>query len=183
MIQIGDIVAVLDEAITGRVEGVEGNQVLLRDQDGFPMRFLLQEVVKVANQDTLYAASTGKIKEIIKQKEQPQKRKPSALKIKRSKEQPPMEVDLHIHKLVKSIKGMSNYDMMTLQLETAERQLDFARRKRISKIVFIHGVGQGVLKAELEYLFRRQDGIKFYDADYKKYGLGALEVYIFQKKR
>ena len=35
---------------------------------------------------------------------------------------------------------------------------------------------------ELEYLFGRYDNIKYYDADYKKYGLGATEVYIFQNK-
>ena len=47
-------------------------------------------------------------------------------------------------------------------------------------IVFIHGVGEGVLKEELGYLFRKYDNVKFYDADYQKYGLGATEVYIFQ---
>ena len=46
--------------------------------------------------------------------------------------------------------------------------------------VFIHGVGEGVLKLELEYLFSRYDNVKFYDADYQKYGLGATEVYIYQ---
>ena len=75
---------------------------------------------------------------------------------------------------------MTNYDMLTLQLDTAKRQLEFAMRKRIQKIVFIHGVGEGVLKMELETLFRRYDNIKYYDADLQKYGYGATEVYIFQ---
>ena len=91
-----------------------------------------------------------------------------------------MEVDLHIHQLTNSTKHMSNHDMLTLQLDTAKRQLDFAIRKRIQKVVFIHGVGEGVLKLELEYLFSRYDNVKFYDADYQKYGLGATEVYIYQ---
>ena len=91
-----------------------------------------------------------------------------------------MEVDLHIHQLVKSSKGMSNYDILNIQLETAKRQLDFAIRKRIQKVVFIHGVGEGILKEELHYLFKRYDNVKFYDADYQKYGLGATEVYIYQ---
>jgi len=91
-----------------------------------------------------------------------------------------MEVDLHIHHLTKSNKGMSNYDMLNIQIETAKRQLEFAMRKRIQKVVFIHGVGEGVLKEELKYLFGRYDNVKYYDADYQKYGLGATEVYIFQ---
>jgi dsDNA-specific endonuclease/ATPase MutS2 len=75
---------------------------------------------------------------------------------------------------------MDNSEMLNLQLETAKRQLDFAISKRIQKVVFIHGVGAGVLKEELHYLFRRYDNVKYYDADYQKYGLGATEVYVFQ---
>jgi CTP:phosphocholine cytidylyltransferase-like protein len=74
---------------------------------------------------------------------------------------------------------MSNHEMLNLQMDTAKRQLEFAIRKRIQKVVFIHGVGEGTLKAELEYLFGRYD-VKYYDADYQKYGLGATEVYIYQ---
>ena len=91
-----------------------------------------------------------------------------------------MEVDLQIGQLVKSTRGMNNFDMLNLQLDAAKRQLEFAMRNRIQKVVFIHGVGDGVLKEELNYLFKRYDNLKFYDAEYKKYGLGATEVYIFQ---
>ena len=91
-----------------------------------------------------------------------------------------MEVDLHINQLVRSTKGMSKHDMLTLQLDTAKRRLEFAINKRIQKVVFIHGVGEGVLKTELEYLFGRYNNVKFYDANYQKYGLGATEVYIYQ---
>jgi len=102
---------------------------------------------------------------------------------RKEKSIPPMEVDLHIHKLVKNQKGMSNYDMLTIQIDTAKRQLDFAINKRIPRVVFIHGVGQGVLRAELEYLFRQYDTIRYQDGDYKKYGVGALEVYFLQNPK
>jgi dsDNA-specific endonuclease/ATPase MutS2 len=75
---------------------------------------------------------------------------------------------------------MTNFEMLNLQLDTAKRQLDFALRKRIQKVVFIHGVGEGILKEELYYLFKRYENAKFYDADYQKYGMGATEVYFFQ---
>jgi len=75
---------------------------------------------------------------------------------------------------------MSNHEMLNLQIDTAKRQLEFAIRKRIQKIVFIHGVGEGILKEELKYLFGRYENVKCYDADYQKYGLGATEVYIYQ---
>ena len=87
---------------------------------------------------------------------------------------------MHIHHLTNSTKGMSNHEMLTLQLDTAKRQLEFAIRKRMQKVVFIHGVGEGVLKLELEYLFGRYNNVKYYEANYQKYGLGATEVYIYQ---
>ncbi|MEX0289869.1 MAG: Smr/MutS family protein [Flavobacteriaceae bacterium] len=111
-------------------------------------------------------------------KETPKKK----VKVVKPKERnaPKMEVDLHIHHLVPSTRNMSNFDMLNTQLETAKRQLDFAIRKRIQKVVFIHGVGEGVLKEELHYLFKKYDNLSYYDADYQKYGLGATEVYIYQ---
>ena len=81
--------------------------------------------------------------------------------------------------MVKSTNRLDNYDILTIQLETAKRKLEYAIQKRISKIIFIHGVGEGVLKSELEYLFKKYP-VKYYDASYQKYGLGATEVYIFQ---
>lgn len=48
------------------------------------------------------------------------------------------------------------------------------------KLVFIHGVGEGVLKSELEFLLSKYDGITFKEASYQKYGVGATEVYIKQ---
>ena len=38
-------------------------------------------------------------------------------------------------------------------------------------------------KMELETLFSRYDNVKFYEADYKKYGFGATEVYIMQNPK
>ena len=77
---------------------------------------------------------------------------------------PPMEVDLHIHHLTSSERGMNAHDKLNLQLDTARHKLEFAIRKRIQRIVFIHGVGEGVLRAELEYLFSRYENLKYYDS-------------------
>lgn len=47
---------------------------------------------------------------------------------------------------------------------------------------FVFDVTSIVLKAELDFLLGRYENIKFQDADYQKYGLGATEVYFIQKK-
>jgi dsDNA-specific endonuclease/ATPase MutS2 len=175
-IAIGDKVEVLDEAISGRVESIEGDVVTLMTSEGFPLKYQLKELVKV---ERGIKVSNFEVVQVKKEKEQPKKRKTSSIKPKERKA-PKMEVDLHIHQLVKSSKGLSNFDILNLQLETAKRQLDFAIKKRIQKVVFIHGVGEGILKEELYYLFKKYDNLKYYDAEYQKYGLGATEVYIFQ---
>ena len=89
-----------------------------------------------------------------------------------------MEVDLHINQLVESTRNMDNFDMLNLQLDTAKHKVEYAIKKRISKIVFIHGVGEGVLKSELLRLLDRYP-VKYYDASYQQYGSGATEVYVF----
>src|SRR5690606_22521849 len=91
-----------------------------------------------------------------------------------------LEVDLHIEKLVKSFKHLSNFDILNIQMDTARGQLEFAIKNRIPKMVFIHGMGEGVLKSELEFLLGRYSEISFQDANYRKYGLGATEVYLKQ---
>ncbi|MBQ4804494.1 Smr/MutS family protein [Aquimarina sp. MMG015] len=182
MIKVGDVVSVLDEPISGKVISVEGNNVTIESNDGFDMMFSVNELVKEES-DNLIVPSYEEVQKNLQQKEIFKKK--SKKKILKPKERsvPSMEVDLHIHKLVKSTKGLSNHDMVTLQLDTAKRQLDFAINKRIPNVVFIHGVGQGVLKEELQYLFGRYDNIRISDADYKKYGLGAMEIYIIQNPR
>ncbi|UNY97520.1 DNA mismatch repair protein MutS [Zhouia spongiae] len=173
---VGDKVEVIDDAIKGTVLFVQGNKVTIETEEGFEMNVDTDELIKIAP-DT-YTVSNIEAYRAISEKELPKKRKPKT--VKREKQQPPMEVDLHIHQLISSTKGLTNHDMLTLQVETAKRQLNYAIGKRIQRVVFIHGVGEGVLRTELEYVFGRYDNITFYDADYQKYGLGATEVYIRQ---
>jgi len=181
--KVGDLVSVLDADITGEVEFVANNRISILTEDGFSFEFEKQELVKLENitafkQDIFKNTSSNTA---IKNKEE--KKKKLVVKKPKDRYEPTLEVDLHIHHLTNSTNGMTNHDMLTLQLDTAKRQLEFAIKKRMQKIVFIHGVGEGILKLELEYLFGRYSNIKFYDANYQKYGLGATEVYIFQNTK
>lgn len=178
--EIGDKVAVLDDDISGVVIKVQNDQISVETTDSFVMTFFVNELVKINNSNDLSSFfSTQSLGSVLKDKEEPKKR--SFIKEKRSrKDEFVLEIDLHIEKLVPSKRGMNNYDILTLQMETAKRQLDFAIKNRMPKVVFIHGVGEGVLKAELDFMLGRYDNISFQDANYQKYGLGATEVYIKQ---
>lgn len=179
----GDRVSVLDEAIEGEVMALRGSVVAIVTTDGFTMEFDKSDLVKIGSMKALRTVDNYTLSKVIKEKEAKGKPGKSKKISKKERTAPAMEVDLHIHQLTNSTKGMDNYDMLTLQIDTAKRQLDFAISKRIQRVVFIHGVGEGVLRTELEFLFKRYDNIKFYDADYQKYGRGATEVYIFQNPK
>jgi len=89
-----------------------------------------------------------------------------------------MEVDLHLHELIDNTAGLSNKDMLEIQMRTFREKLEEAiSSNRVKKIVFIHGLGNGVLKQEL----RRELSTKYkkyphQDASFQEYGYGATMV-------
>ncbi|HZW63470.1 MAG TPA: Smr/MutS family protein [Flavobacteriaceae bacterium] len=174
--KIGTKVSVIDDDLAGIVHEITGNRVVIKTPDEFLLSFHKNELVVIPDADLV--SETKLPVEHLLEKQQPKRKK--TLQKRKKKELPAMEVDLHIHQLVNSSAGMTNHEMLTLQLDTAKRQLDFAIKKRIPRVVFIHGVGEGTLKLELQYLFGRYDNVNYYDANYQKYGLGATEVRIFQ---
>lgn len=183
MFNKGDKVSVLDEAVNGVVLSVKDQQITIETEDGFTMNFSAKELIKLGDSNNLMDSIRRiNVDEISKEKEIPKPR--SFVKERKDKnEVAAPEFDLHIEKLVPNKRGMSNYDILTLQSETAKRHIEFAIRNRIPKIVFIHGVGEGILKAELDFLLGRYDNIDFQDANYQKYGLGATEVYFKQNTK
>ena len=180
MFQVGDKVSVLDDAIDGVVVKVNGDTITIETTDGFPLSFKTNELIKIGNADAMTLNFNKN--EVIKAKEIP---KPNYInKEKKSKKEVPVpEFDLHIEKLVKNYKSMSNYDILTLQSETAKKHIEFSIRNRIPKIVLIHGVGEGILKSELDFMLGRYENVTFQDANYQKYGLGATEVYFKQNTK
>ena len=88
------------------------------------------------------------------------------------------EVDLHIEELIENTNGLSNFEMLNIQLERFEKELDDALEKNMKKIVFIHGVGNGRLRQEIASVLKKTKGVSFQDASYKEYGYGATQVNI-----
>jgi len=182
MFSKGDKVAVLDDDFNGVVLSVKNNEITIETEDGFVMTYFVNQLIKINETNALENSIKSFNSNLVKaEKEIPKPR--SFTKEKKIKgEIPPPEFDLHIEKLVKNFRMMNNFDILNMQMETAKRHLDFAIRNRIPKIVFIHGVGEGVLKSELDFLLGRYDQISFRDANYQKYGLGATEVFFRQSK-
>ena len=177
MLNKGDKVSVLDEAINGVVVSVKDKEVTIETADGFTMTYFVNELLKINNSSNLMdSIQRINVDEVVKQKEIPKPR--SFVKEPKEKREIPVpEFDLHIEKLVPNKRGMSNYDILTLQTDTAKRHIEFAIRNRIPKIVFIHGVGNGVLKKEIHKILSSTKTIKFFqDAQKEKFGYGATLV-------
>ncbi len=85
------------------------------------------------------------------------------------------EIDLHIEELLDDTSGMDNAAIIRHQLRIFEKCIDEARTRRLWKFVAIHGVGKGVLRDAVRS-FIKEEGLKYQDASYQRYGYGATEV-------
>lgn len=91
---------------------------------------------------------------------------------------PSYELDLHMEHLVDDVKGMTNADMLNVQLNTLRKALDNALLNRQERMVIIHGLGKGVLKEEVHKILKRTKHVKRFSNDYHcRYGFGATEVF------
>lgn len=98
---------------------------------------------------------------------------------KTSKRPDIIEVDLHINELVDSTAGLSNADMLNLQVDEFRKVMDANLKNKGQKIVFIHGKGEGVLRqALMKELNHRYKGHQVQDASFREYGFGATQVTI-----
>jgi hypothetical protein len=85
-------------------------------------------------------------------------------------------VDLHIEEIQSDFSHFTNSEMIQIQLSYFSNEMDNAIQNHYKRIVFIHGVGNGVLKREIRNELRKYNGVTVRDGEYSKYGNGATEV-------
>jgi len=97
--------------------------------------------------------------------------------------QPPREIDLHINKITESVVGLTNTEILSIQMDVFRRELNRSIRDNESEIIFIHGIGNGTLKGELRRAIDRDfSWCTQEDASFREYGFGATRVRIPQNK-
>ncbi|GAA4355374.1 DUF2027 domain-containing protein [Hymenobacter saemangeumensis] len=91
---------------------------------------------------------------------------------------PPHEFDLHLEALrPDNTEELSNTAILRIQLDAFEEALSRALATNMHEIVFIHGMGNGVLRKEIHRQLSRNKDIKFFeDAKKEKFGFGATLV-------
>jgi hypothetical protein len=88
------------------------------------------------------------------------------------------EVDLHIENLTSDHSQMNSREILELQRRLCIQCLESAIAEKLHRIIFIHGVGNGVLKHEISALLKEYPNLHSFDAPMQKYGCGATEVLI-----
>ncbi len=95
------------------------------------------------------------------------------------------EVDLHIEAIIENSnlinedpEKLDSIQILQIQLSHFERCLNESIRLKLKKIVFIHGVGIGKLKAEIIKIMKKYPDVHYFDASVSKYGAGAIEIWI-----
>lgn len=145
--------------------------------DYFDEPCMLVDLVAEKEKSRLAHISPDEIKTAMYEKQEPAK--PKAVRRTDQRVGNVVEVDLHINELVDTTAGMSNADMLQLQMDKFHAALDEYKNKKGQKIVFIHGKGEGVLRKEIEkQLKTRYKAYYFQDASFREYGFGATMVTI-----
>jgi dsDNA-specific endonuclease/ATPase MutS2 len=73
---------------------------------------------------------------------------------------------------------MTNFEIITLQLQAFEKYYDLALAHRQPSMVVIHGVGSGKLRDEIHELLRMKKEVKSFINQYDaRYGYGATEIF------
>lgn len=109
----------------------------------------------------------AELKSIQAKNETPQIRKPKP------------SIDLHIEELVNNADGLSNSEMLKIQLAAFEENLDRAIGSGMDQITFIHGIGNGVLRKEIHKRLSQMKNINYFqDTQKDRWGYGATLVRI-----
>lgn len=147
-----------------------------RENDYFEEDALIVPVVRKDVPEKTLLISADDIAKAMQEKEPVKPRVSEPLPGKKSE---PLEIDLHIDSLLDSTAGMSHGDILNYQLDVFRKALDEHHSQKGFKIVFIHGKGNGVLRAAiLEELRIKYKGCKWQDASFREYGFGATMVTI-----
>lgn len=151
------------------------------ENDYFDTPVIALDIVKNDRPARMLTIDSGDLERAMKEKrynDNKPARKPVQKKDKPKKGEI-VECDLHINELLDTTAGLSNKDMLEVQLDEFRRVMNENINRKGAKVVFIHGKGEGVLrKALLDELKRKYPRCEAQDASFREYGFGATLITI-----
>ena len=164
-------------------------------EDGFDMKYNLSELMLVSEsiteQEEAYNNKLPDLAKIIAQdvNEERQKLIQKDFEVKyanvratnQQRRREHMVIDLHIHELIDDQSGLQDRTKLDIQLNHFERMMRIAGEQRVKRVIFIHGVGQGVLRHQIRSrLDSYYPDCTVRDGNPREYGAGATEVILGQ---
>ena len=195
-IKIGSEVKFLNDVGGGIVlEIFSDGTASVQVEDGFDMKYNLTELMLVSDsiteQEEEYNNKLPDLDKIIAQdvNEERQKLIQKDFEIKyanvratnQQRRGEHMVIDLHINELIDDQSGLQDRTKLDIQLNHFERMMRIAGEQRVKRVIFIHGVGQGVLRNQIRTrLDSYYPDCTVRDGNPREYGAGATEVILGQ---
>ncbi len=167
--EIGDFVKFLNAEGKGKILSIHGDSLEIEDEFGFTQIVEKKEVLlwneSLKKEEILMDACVKN--EVIEIENKTSKKKNKNAQL--------VEVDLHFGQLVDYPKRYSKREILQIQLRHAQDAIENHRNTN-TKLILIHGKGKGILENEIQKLLKRTQKIKYKDADFQRYKLGAVEI-------
>lgn len=165
---IGERVSILNETGNYTILNIGDTFAQVEDEHGFDQNVSLSLIVKTK------PIISGKI--VIKDEDES-----SRSKTRKELNLIP-SIDLHFEALLDEDDRYSSYDKLNLQIKRFREFINSNLKKRKTKVLIIHGVGEGRLKGELKALVYKNEGYVMQDANYSPNGVGASYIEITLSK-
>ncbi len=90
-------------------------------------------------------------------------------------------VDLHAEAILEDHREVPPEELLNLQIAYFTRCMEAAIIDNYYKVIFIHGVGNGVLKKAIIERLREYPNVIWQQAPFARFGMGAIEVMIMRQ--
>ncbi len=156
--QVGDRVRFLNEVGSGRVTKISKDSVFVEDEYGFEISHSPSNLVPEKGH--------GDIEQL------PNKDSEKPKTLQQSQHQFP-SIDLHLENLMGSTAGMSDHDKFQVQMNAFRNFLSVNERRKTARMLVVHGIGTGKLKAAIREEVQGVLGAEMHDANFSSKGTGA----------
>lgn len=156
LFNIGDKVLFKKKKGEGKIISfINSDKVLILDNFGFEVEVALSELIP-SSSDYISKESYGEDflnKDLCIDEEKIQdNNKNSSSRIK---------IDLHTEKLNHDLEGLSNTEIINIQIRYFEKEINFFRKKNVEELIVVHGIGSGLLKDRVHESLVEY-GLRFY---------------------
>tara|TARA_R110002049_G_C9086131_1_gene555989 strand:+ start:587 stop:1147 length:561 start_codon:yes stop_codon:yes gene_type:complete len=178
--KVGDKVRLLNEVGEGFItEIISASEIIVETDFGMGFPYHENDLLKINDDNSI----TFKKREPIEERPTARTKQAFVDSLPITPSKTPQggvyEIDLHIEELVSEPGKLTPTEMLQIQVTHFRECLNEAIAFKISRLVAIHGVGEGILRKEIRTVMRdNYPFIDFQDGNTRKYGFGATEITI-----